>query len=87
MKKIPINNEPKEIVLSEDYIAFDEDDNMWDVWETKDLFTTGLTIGKIRFVLDNDDTVLSEALPLFGLNNGFSLESMKICDQWRRRLN
>ena len=87
MKLIPINNEPRECIISEDCVAFDEDDNMWDVWETKELFTTNLgTIGRIRFILDMDDTILGECLPMFNFSNGFQLVDNKVCDQWRKRL-
>ena len=87
MKTVLINNHPEEVVKSLDYVAFDEDENMWDVWETKRLFTTSLsTMGRIRFVLDNEDTVLAEALPLFGLNNGFKMENMSQVLKWKQRL-
>lgn len=87
MKLIPINNEPTQCILSENYVAFDEDDHMWEVWETKGLFTTSLsTMGRIRFVLDKDDTILAESLPMFGFNNGFELVDKKLCDKWSKRL-
>jgi hypothetical protein len=85
MKLIPVNNIPTECILSED-VAFDEDDNMWDVWQTKQLFTVGCCLGHIRFVLDTDDTILAECLPMFNFNNGFNLVNVKTLNQWKKRL-
>ena len=87
MKLIPVNNEPVECVLSEDYVAFDENDNRWDVWETKGMFKTSLgTLGRIRFILDMDDTILSECLPMFNFSNGFKLVGNDVYNQWCKRL-
>ena len=87
MKEVLVNNNPEEIILSED-VAFDKDDKMWDVWETKRMFSTSLsTMGKLRFILSEDGKILAESLPMFNFNNGFTLVSKNVLDQWKRRLS
>jgi hypothetical protein len=74
---LTVGGEQYETEPDKDYLAY-KDGKYYRIVSTKKTFYTGLsTMGSIRAAIDDDGSILAEALPLFPFNNGFESESVK----------